>query len=131
MCKVAGKWDPMVSVVYWNDRFVSGGSEGVLYLWTGSNSVTTKGHEGRVDCLRVDSSGVLYSGCSLGVVNRWKYSGGKIVLDQKVLSMKEIDKYSPGVLSLDFSADCYLVCTNSSSIYEIDKNAKNKVNVIM
>jgi hypothetical protein len=87
MCKVTGKWDPMVSVVYWNDRFVSGGSEGVLYLWTGTNSVITKGHEGRVDCLRVYNNGILYSGCSFGIINKWKYSGGKIVLDQKILSM--------------------------------------------
>lgn len=54
MCKVPGKWDPMVNVVYWNDKFVSGGSAGGVYLWTGGTSVMTKGHEGRVDCLAVD-----------------------------------------------------------------------------
>jgi hypothetical protein len=26
MCKIAGKWDPMVSIVSWNDKYVSGGS---------------------------------------------------------------------------------------------------------
>ena len=26
MCKIAGKWDPMVSVVSWNDKYVSGRS---------------------------------------------------------------------------------------------------------
>lgn len=87
MCKVPGKWDPMVSVVYWNDKFVSGGSEGAIYLWTGTSSVSSKGHEGRVDCLSVDKNGVLFSGCTSGIINKWKYSGGKLVLDQKVLSM--------------------------------------------
>lgn len=87
MCKIPGKWDPMVSVIYWNDKFVSGGSEGTLYLWSGTTAVASKGHEGRVDCLQVDSSGTLYSGCSVGVINKWKYSGGKLVLDKKVLNM--------------------------------------------
>ena len=53
---------------------------------------------------------------------KWKYSGGKLVQDQKVLNLAEIDKLSPGVLSLDFSPENYLVCTNSSSIYEVPKN---------
>ena len=55
MCKVPGKWDPMVSVVYWNGKFVSGGYSGSLYLWSGTTGVHSKGHEGRVDCLSVDS----------------------------------------------------------------------------
>ena len=37
--------------------------------------------------------------------------------------MNEIDTFSPGVLSLDFSPENYLICTNSSSIYEIPKNS--------
>lgn len=86
-------------------------------MWTGTTSVSTKGHEGRVDSLRVDSKGVLYSGCSTGIINKWKYSGGKLVLDQKVMNMAEIDKFSPGILSMDFSPDNILICTNSSSIY--------------
>jgi WD40 repeat protein len=86
-------------------------------LWTGTTSVSTKGHEGRVDSLRVDPKGVLYSGCSAGIINKWKYSGGKLVLDQKVINMAEIDKFSPGILSMDFSPDNILICTNSSSIY--------------
>ena len=67
-------------------------------MWTGTTSVSTKGHEGRVDSLRVDPKGVLYSGCSAGIINKWKYSGGKLVLDQKVINMAEIDKFSPGIL---------------------------------
>ena len=88
-CKIpSSKWDPMMSVVYWNDKFVSGGSEGVLYLWTGSDASATKGaHAGRVDSLRVDDKGVLFSGCSKGIINKWKYSGGKLVLDTKILDM--------------------------------------------
>ena len=117
MGKVPGKWDPMVSVVYWNDKFVSGGSNGTIYLWSGTNSVATKAHEGRVDCVSVDKNGNLFSGCSKGIVIKWKYSGGKLVQDQKVLNMADIDDLDPGVLSLDFSPDSYLVCTNSSSIY--------------
>ncbi len=124
MCKVPGKWDPMVSVVCWNDKYVSGGIQGTLYLWSGTTSISTKAHEGSVDCLSVDQNGTLFSGCSKGVINKWKYSGGKLVLDQKVLNMEEIDKFSPGVLSLDFSPDNYLICTNSSSIYEVPKNSK-------
>jgi WD40 repeat protein len=84
-----------------------------------------------VDSLRVDNNGILFSGCSLGIINKWKYSGGKLVLDQKVLNMGEFDKYSPGILSLDFSNDNYLICTNSSSIYEIARNAKTKPNIVM
>lgn len=103
MCKINGKWDPMVSVVSWNDKYVSGGSEGSLYLWTGTASVATKGHQGRVDSLRVDPSGSLYSGCSSGIINKWKYSGGKLLLDQKVLNMADFDRLSPGILSMDFS----------------------------
>ena len=89
----------------------------MLYLWTGTSSITTKGHAGRIDCLRVDQNGSLYSGCSAGVINKWKYSGGKIVLDQKIFDMNKIDNCSPGVLSLDFSPENILVCANSSSIY--------------
>ena len=121
MCKVPGKWDPMVSVVFWNDKFVSGGSAGNLYLWSGSTAVLTKGHDGRVDCLSVDRDGTLFSGCSKGMIIKWKYSGGRIMQDQKIVNMAEIDNLSPGVLSLDFSPDNYLVCTNSSSIYELPK----------
>lgn len=116
MCKVPGKWDPMASVVFWNEMFVSGGSTGVLYLWSGSTAIITKGHEGRVDCLQVNKN-TLYSGCSKGMINKWKYSGGKLVLDQKILNMAEFDKFSPGILSLDFSDENMLICTNSSTIY--------------
>lgn len=56
MCKVPGKWDPMVSVVYWNSKFVSGGSKGDIYLWSGSTGIQCKGHEGRVDCLAVNTN---------------------------------------------------------------------------
>ena len=122
MCKVPGKWDPMVNIVYWNNKFVSGGSSGSIYLWSGTTGIASKGHEGRVDCLSVDSQDNLYSGCSAGLILKWKYSGGKLIPDQKIAHMSEIDKFSPGVLSLDFSPQNYLVCTNSSSIYEIPKN---------
>ena len=103
MCKVPGKWDPMVSVVYWNDKFVSGGSTGTVYLWSGTNSTGSKAHEGRVDCLSVDENKNLFSGCSKGMVIKWKYSGGKLIQDQKILNLAEIDNLSPGILSLDFS----------------------------
>jgi hypothetical protein len=56
MCKVPGKWDPMVSVVCWNDKYVSGGIQGTLYLWSGTTSISTKAHEGSVDCLSVDQN---------------------------------------------------------------------------
>lgn len=117
MCKIPGKWDPMVNVVCWNDKFVSGGSNGNVYLWSGSNGLASKGHEGRVDCLSVDIKNNLYTGCSKGIVIKWKYSGGKLVVDQKVLNMNDIDKFDPGILSIDFSPDNFLICTNSSSIY--------------
>lgn len=86
-CKIQGKWDPMMSVVFWNGKFVSGGSAGTLYLWSGSTPITTKGHTGRIDSLRVDDHENLYSGCSKGIINKWKYSGGKLVLDTKVIDM--------------------------------------------
>lgn len=41
MCKVPGAWDPMVSIVFWNDKYVSGGMSGKIYLWTGTNCVVT------------------------------------------------------------------------------------------
>lgn len=44
MGKIPGKWDPMLSTVYWNDKYVSGGASGSIYLWNGNNGVATKGH---------------------------------------------------------------------------------------
>lgn len=44
MCKIPGKWDPMVNVVFWKDKFVSGGSKGSIYLWTGTSGIASKGH---------------------------------------------------------------------------------------
>ena len=131
MCKVPGKWDPMVSVVYWNNKFVSGGSAGNIYLWSGTTGISSKGHEGRVDSLAVDPQENLYSGCSSGQIIKWKYSGGKLVIDQKIVNMASIDKFSPGVLSIDFSPENYLVCTNSSSIYELPKNSPETAKTLM
>ena len=88
MGKLAGnKWDPMVSALYWNDKFISGGSAGSVYLWSGNIGNPTKGHEGRVDSLATDKSGKLYSGCSKGIIMQWKYSGGKLVADHKICNM--------------------------------------------
>jgi len=44
LCKIPGKWDPMVSCIYWNDKYISGGSSGNVYLWSGSNGVASKSH---------------------------------------------------------------------------------------
>ncbi len=40
--KIAGKWDPMVSAIWWNNNYVTGGSSGNIYLWSGSNGTPTK-----------------------------------------------------------------------------------------
>jgi hypothetical protein len=46
MGKISGsnKWDPMLSIVCWNDKFVSGGQSGSVYLWSGGNGTASKGH---------------------------------------------------------------------------------------
>jgi WD40 repeat protein len=74
----------MLSVVFWNDKFISGGASGSVYLWAGNVGNPSKGHEGTVDCLSVDAGNNLYSGCSKGIIILWKYSGGKLVLDKKI-----------------------------------------------
>lgn len=115
--KVPGKWDPMVSCVYWNDKFVTGGCSGNVYLWAGSTGNPFRGHEGQVDCLAVDLKGNLYSGCSKGNVVLWKFSGGKLVQDKKLYDVSTFDKVDPGVLSMEFTKENLLLCTRSSSIY--------------
>jgi WD40 repeat protein len=121
MGKISGssKWDPMLSIVCWNDKFVSGGQSGSIYLWSGGSGTPTKGHEGRVDCLSVDSKNNLYSGCSKGMIIAWKVSGGKLIQDRKVMDVSKFDKIDSGVLSLDFNNDKILIGTNSSSIFEV------------
>jgi hypothetical protein len=42
--KITGKWDPMVSCVYWSGKFVTGGSSGNVYVWGGNTGIPTKGH---------------------------------------------------------------------------------------
>lgn len=34
-------------------------------------------------------------------------------------------------MSIDFSPDNYLICTNSSSIYEIPRSSKSEPNIVM
>lgn len=77
-----GKWDPMVSAFYWKDkdRFVSGGSEGAIYLWNGNSGTPFKNHTARVDCFAIDKNQNLYSGDAKGVILTWKLNGGKLTL---------------------------------------------------
>lgn len=107
----------MLCVVCWNDKYISGGASGNVYLWSGGPGVPTKASEGTIDCFGVDSKGNLYSGCSKGIIKTWKISGGKLVSDRVVVEMSKLDTVDPGILSIDFSKDQMLVCTNSSSIY--------------
>ena len=79
MGKLSCKWDPQVSVIYWNDKYVSGGKSGSIFVWSGNVGNSNKCHEGAVDCLAVDSKGILYSGCSKGRIMTWKLSGTKLV----------------------------------------------------
>ena len=62
MCKIPGKWDPMLSVVCSNGKYVSGGASGSVYLWSSNTGAATKGHTGKVNSLAVDKKGNLYSG---------------------------------------------------------------------
>jgi hypothetical protein len=117
--KISGssKWDPMLSVVCWNDKFVSGGQSGSVYLWSGNSGTASKGHKGRVDCLAVDLKNNLYSGCSKGIIITWSLSGGKLIQDRQVMDVSKLDTIDSGILSLDFSNDKILIGTNSSSIF--------------
>lgn len=124
MGKIPGKWDPMVSVVYWNDKFVTGGASGSLYVWSGNTGNPNKAHEGTVDALGVDLKGNLYSGCSKGQIIQWKFTGGKLIVDRRLYDMSKIDSVDSGVLSFDFYKDNMLVCSNSSSIYQLPINGK-------
>jgi hypothetical protein len=40
--KLNGKWDPMLCVICWNDKYISGGASGNVYLWSGGPGVPTK-----------------------------------------------------------------------------------------
>lgn len=91
MGKLSGKWDPMVSCIYWNGKYVTGGSSGSLYAWGGNIGNPTKGHQGPVDCLAIDEKGNLYSGCSKGTIVTWKFSGGKLVMDKKICEVSKFD----------------------------------------
>ena len=84
MQKLTGKWEPMVSAVSWNDKYVSGGVSGNVYLWAGGAGNPVKASEGSIDCLAVDPKGILYSGCSKGVIKSWRFSAGKLVVDKIV-----------------------------------------------
>lgn len=117
MLKINGKWDPMLSVIFWNDKFVTGGSAGSVYLWGGGAGNPTKGHEGTVDSLAVDLKGNLLSGCSKGIIKLWKVSAGKLVADKTLFDVSKFDMVDAGILSMDFFKDQLLICTNSSSIY--------------
>ena len=89
--KIPGKWDPMVSCIYWNDKLITGGSSGKVYAWAGNTGNPTAGHSGPVDCLAVDGRGVLYSGCSKGAISTWKFSGGKLVQEKVVINVSKFD----------------------------------------
>ncbi len=77
-----GKWDPMLSAVCWDNKYVTGGTSGAIYLWNGGNGIPSAGHKSRVDCFGVDHSGNLYSGDSQGRVLSWKLSGGKLISEK-------------------------------------------------
>jgi hypothetical protein len=77
-----GKWDPMLSAIYWNNKFITGGTSGTVYLWNGANGTPCVGHKSRVDCFGIDHSGNLYSGDSQGKILSWKLSGGKLVMER-------------------------------------------------
>lgn len=56
------KVDPMLSAVFWNGKYVTGGLSGSVYLWSGTTATISQGHKKKVDCFAVDSSGNLFSG---------------------------------------------------------------------
>ena len=93
----------MASAIYWNDIFVTGGSSGKIYSWVGVTGCPTQAHFGSVDCLSIDLKGVLYSGCSKGLIVSWKLRGGTIVKDRILFEIDKFDKMDSGVLSMDFS----------------------------
>jgi len=74
-----GKWDPMLSAICWDGKYVTGGTSGAVYLWNGGSGIPTISHKGKVDCFAIDLSGILYSGDSKGKILSWKLSGGKLV----------------------------------------------------
>ena len=81
----------MVSCFYWNDKFITGGSSGNVYVWAGNTGHPTRGHDGPVDSLAADNKGILYSGCSKGMITTWKFSGGKLVQDRKLFDVGKFD----------------------------------------
>lgn len=81
---------------------MTGGCSGNVYTWAGNTGNPTKGHEGPVDCLAIDGKGILYSGCSKGIIMTWKFTGGKLVADKKICDVSKFDEIDPGILSIDF-----------------------------
>jgi len=83
MGKISGNgksWDPMLSAVCWNKKYVTGGFSGTVYLWNGNSGIPCVGHKSRVDCFGIDTSDNLYSGDSQGRILSWKLSNGKLVV---------------------------------------------------
>lgn len=80
MGKISGssKWDPMLSAVCWNDKFITGAVSGAVYLWSGNSGVPTMYHKHKVDCFAVDQAGNLYSGDAEGKILSWKILNGKL-----------------------------------------------------
>ena len=79
MGKIPGKWDPMNTAIWSNTNYVTGGSSGNIYLWSGTNGSPTKAGDGAINSLAIDTKGSLYSGCSKGKITIWKISGGRLV----------------------------------------------------
>jgi hypothetical protein len=80
MGKISGSWDPMFSVIYIDNKCVSGGSSGALYLWNGGNGTKIDAHKkGKVHTLIIDKKKNLYSGGDDGSIIYWKVQGNQLI----------------------------------------------------
>lgn len=125
MGKVPGKWESMYSVAFLDGiKYVSGGSSGGLFLWSGGKASKIEAHKGKVHSIKVMNGKSVYTGAEDGKIISWKFNGKELSKVGEIADIGKVAPLSPGVLSIDIhpTMDRMLVCTKSSEIYEFPTN---------
>ena len=63
MGKVSGTWDPMLCIAHVGEgKYVSGGSTGAVYLWSGNSAKGLAAHKSKLQTVFVDSKKRIFTG---------------------------------------------------------------------
>lgn len=117
MGKIPGKWESQTSVAYLDGaKYVSGGSSGALFLWTGATATKIEAHKGKVHTIKVEKVKTVYTGGEDGKIICWKFNGNQLTKQSQIADFEKISPLAPGILSIDIhpTKDRMLVCTKSS-----------------